>query len=146
MPDATAITNLLFRYAELMDMGDLAGVAALFADARIKVGDGYVGAAELKAQWDEVVILYPDGTPRTKHVTTNPIVEFDAAGTTATCRSYYTVFQQVDDEPLQPILAGRYHDRFELVDGAWRWAERDYSLVDRVGDLSRHLRIDVPRP
>jgi hypothetical protein len=77
--------------------------------------------------------MYPDGTPRTKHVTTNAIVEFDAEETTATCRSYYTVFQQVDDQPLQPIIVGRYHDRFELVDGAWRWAERDYSLVDLIG-------------
>ena len=74
------------------------------------------------------------------------LFEFNDAGTEATSRSYYTVFQQVDDEPLQPIIAGRYHDRFELVDGAWRWAERDYSLVDRVGDLSRHLRTPVPRP
>ena len=146
MPDATPITNLLYRYAELMDQGDLDAVADLFAHARIKMGDGYVDAAGLKKNWEEVVIMYDDGTPRTKHVTTNAIVEFDAAGTTATARSYYTVFQQVDNEPLQPIIVGRYHDRFELVDGAWRWAERDYSLVDRVGDLSRHLRIDVPRP
>jgi 3-phenylpropionate/cinnamic acid dioxygenase small subunit len=146
MPDATAITNLLYRYAELMDMGDLDGVAALFEHARIKMGDEYVDAAAVRARWEEVVILYPDGTPRTKHVTTNAIVEFDEAGTEATCRSYYTVLQQVDDQPLQPIICGRYHDRFELVDGKWRWAERDYSLVDRVGDLSRHLRMPVPRP
>jgi 3-phenylpropionate/cinnamic acid dioxygenase small subunit len=146
MPDATAITNLLYRYAELMDLGDLDGIALLFTHARIKMGDDYVDAATVRARWEESVIFYPDGTPRTKHVTTNPIVEFDAAGTTATCRSYYTVFQQVEDTALQPIIAGRYHDRFELVDGAWRWAERDYSLVDRVGDLSRHLRIEVPRP
>jgi 3-phenylpropionate/cinnamic acid dioxygenase small subunit len=146
MPDATAITNLLYRYAELMDMGDLDGVAALFAHARIKMGDDYVDAAAVRARWEDVVILYPDGTPRTKHVTTNAIVEFDDAGTAATCRSYYTVLQQVDDQPLQPIICGRYHDRFELVDGRWRWAERDYSLVDRVGDLSRHLRTPVPRP
>jgi 3-phenylpropionate/cinnamic acid dioxygenase small subunit len=146
MHDATAITNLLYRYAELMDLGDFAGVAELFAHARIKVGleeAGYVDAAGILAMWEDTVIRYPDGTPRTKHVTTNAIVEFD--GGVATARSYYTVFQQVDDTPLQPIIAGRYHDRFEHVDGAWRWAERDYTLVDLVGDLSRHLTMDVPR-
>ena len=38
MRDATAITNLLYRYAELMDAGDFAAVADLFTHARIKVG------------------------------------------------------------------------------------------------------------
>ena len=33
--------------------------------------------------------------------------------------SYFTVFQQVDDFPLQPIVAGRYEDRFERVDATW---------------------------
>lgn len=148
MKDATAITNLLYRYAELMDQGDFAGVAKLFEHARIKVGldeAAYLDASQILAMWGETVIRYPDGTPRTKHVTTNAIVEFDDDGTTATARSYYTVFQQVDDTPLQPIICGRYHDRFEYVDGAWRWAERDYTLVDLVGDLSRHLRMEVPR-
>jgi hypothetical protein len=45
--------------------------------------------------------------------------------------------------PLQPIVAGRYLDRFARVDGAWRFAERRI-LVDLVGDLSRHLH-KIPR-
>jgi 3-phenylpropionate/cinnamic acid dioxygenase small subunit len=148
MTDSTAITNLLFRYAELMDLGDFAGVAGLFAHARIRVGpgdDGFMNAAGMLDVWEQNVIRYPDGTPRTKHVTTNPIVEIDDDGETATVRSYYTVFQQIDEGPLEPIIAGRYHDRFARVDGTWRFAERDYTLVDLVGDLSRHLRMDVPR-
>jgi 3-phenylpropionate/cinnamic acid dioxygenase small subunit len=148
MPDATAITNLLYRYAELIDLGDFKGVAELFRHARLKVGveqAAYLDADAMLAMFERDVIRYPDGTPRTKHVTTNAIVEFGDDGTTATARSYYTVFQQVDDTPLQPIIAGRYHDAFELVDGAWRWSERDYSLVDLVGDLSRHLRMEIPR-
>jgi 3-phenylpropionate/cinnamic acid dioxygenase small subunit len=148
MTDATAITNLLYRYAELMDRGDFKGVAELFRHARIKVGlddAEYLDADAILAMWEQTVIRYPDGTPRTKHVTTNAIVELADDGRTATARSYYTVFQQVDDTPLQPIIAGRYHDVFELVDGEWRWSERDYTLVDLVGDLSRHLRMDVPR-
>jgi 3-phenylpropionate/cinnamic acid dioxygenase small subunit len=146
--DAIAITNLLYRYAELMDLGDFAGAAQLFEHARIKVGvgdGGYVDAAGILELWEEGVIRYDDGTPRTKHVTTNAIVEFGADGATATARSYYTVFQQVGDTPLQPIIAGRYHDRFELHGEGWRWAERDYTLMDLIGDLSRHLRIEVPR-
>jgi hypothetical protein len=145
--DATAITNLLYRYAELMDLGDFAGAARLFDHARIKVGvgdAGWVDSAGIQKIWEDGVMRYPDGTPRTKHVTTNAIVEFGADGTTATSRSYYTVFQQVGDTPLQPIVAGRYHDAFELVDGAWRWSERDYTMMDLIGDLSRHLNMELP--
>jgi len=40
--------------------------------------------------------------------------------------------------PLQAILCGRYHDAFERVGGAWRFADR-LILPDLVGDLSRHL-------
>ncbi len=143
--DAIAITNLLYRYAECMDAGDFAGAAALFRHARIKLGDDrYVDADGVLAVWEQGVRRYPDGTPRTKHVTTNAIVGLDPSGTTATARSYYTVLQQVDDFPLQAIIAGRYHDRFAKVDGEWRWTERDYTLVDLVGDLSRHLLMEIP--
>jgi 3-phenylpropionate/cinnamic acid dioxygenase small subunit len=146
--DAVAITNLLFRYAELMDMGDFAGAARLFEHARIRIGagdGGLVDAAGILTVWESSVIRYPDGTPRTKHVTTNPIIEFEGDGSIAAARTYYTVFQQVDDFPLQPIIAGRYHDRLARVDGQWRFTERDYTLIDLVGDLSRHLRIEVAR-
>ncbi len=65
--------------------------------------------------------LYPDGTPWTKHVTTNLILEIDEAADHATARSYWTVFQAVEGLPLQPILAGRYLDTFERHDGHWRF-------------------------
>jgi hypothetical protein len=55
-------------------------------------------------------------------------------------RSYFTVFQALPDFPLQPIIAGRYHDAFERVDGTWRFADR-LILSDLIGDLSRHLRM-----
>jgi SnoaL-like domain len=84
-------------------------------------------------------VVYPDGTPRTKHVVTNPIIEVDEAAGTASCRSYYTVMQHTDDFSLQPIVAGRYHDQFQCVDGVWRYSFRDYSLMDMVGDVSHHL-------
>jgi 3-phenylpropionate/cinnamic acid dioxygenase small subunit len=84
-------------------------------------------------------VLHPDGTPRTKHVTTNPIIEIDEDEGTASCRSYYTVLQQTDETPLQTIVTGRYHDRFERVDAQWRFSYRDLTLIDMVGDVSRHL-------
>ena len=143
LPSSVQITNLVFHYAELMDLGDFEVAAALFEHAELILDpetDARTDAAGILALWRSMVIVHADGTPRTKHVTTNPIVEVDEALGTATCRSYYTVLQQVDDGPLEPIVAGRYHDRFERVADVWRFTERDYSMMDLVGDVSRHLR------
>lgn len=141
MSDARgAIENLIYTYAERMDAGDLAGVARLFEHADYRAGDGpALGWQEVERVNRELVILHEDGTPRTKHLTTNVRVELDEAGGTATAHSYFTVLQGVDGAPLQPIVAGRYQDRFEHVDGAWRFAERRIH-IDLVGDLTRHLR------
>ena len=145
-----AITNLLAIYAGCIDTGDLDRAALLFAHAQIKVGVGPAGATLIDSDallqlWRDNIILHADGTPRTKHVITNANIDVDESGGTATCYSYYTVFQQLEGFPLQPIIAGRYHDTFERVAGTWRWSFRDYTLIDLVGDLSRHLRMEVPR-
>ena len=42
------------------------------------------------------------------------------------------VFQQTDEVPLQPIIAGRYHDTFHRVDGAWYFDTREM-FVDLKG-------------
>ncbi len=138
---AVEITNLLYRYAELIDAGDLTGAAALFTHAKIKMAGSEQPQDNqaVLAVWRNYMRIYPCGTPRTKHVITNPIVEIDEAAGRATCRSYYTVLQATDDLPLQAVAAGRYHDAFERVDGAWRFSYRDYSLLDLKGDLSGHL-------
>jgi 3-phenylpropionate/cinnamic acid dioxygenase small subunit len=138
MTAETEIANLLYGYAEYMDAGDFAGAARLFAHAQLHVApDQDVDADTMLSLWQQMVIVYPDGTPRTKHVITNPII--DVVADIATCRSYYTVLQQTDDFPLQPIVAGRYDDRFERVDGRWRFTYRDYTMMDQVGDVSHHL-------
>lgn len=144
---ATQIANLLYRYAELMDTGDLTSVAALFDHARVKTNgiDEPADSATLLAQWRSFVKIYPCGTPRTKHVVTNPIIEIDEDKGTATCRSYYTVLQATDTLPLQVIAAGRYHDEFERVDNKWRFSFRNYTMLDLMGDLSDHLLLAVPR-
>jgi len=145
---AVAITNLLATYAECIDTGDLDRAARLFEHAKVKVGLGPAGANSIDSQallkvWRDNIILYADGTPRTKHVITNANIDVDGASGMANCRSYYTVFQQLEGFPLQPIIAGRYHDTFERIADGWRWSFRDYTLVDLVGDLSRHLRMEV---
>ena len=142
MTPETQIANLLHSYAEYMDSGDFAGAANLFRHAKLRVGPGeHVDADTMLSLWRAMVIVYPDGTPRTKHVVTNPIIEVDDEAGTAACRSYYTVLQQTDDFGLQVIVAGRYHDRFERVDGVWRFAHR-HMINDLTGDLSQHMLAD----
>ena len=142
--DWHAVETLIMTYAERVDLGDFAGVADLFTHAtyRAAAGDQVTsqeGSAAVLATFEGMVRRYPDGTPRTKHVTTNLMVEVD--GDVATSRCYFTVFQQTDVLALQPIIAGRYHDRFERVDGTWRFADR-LIYSDLIGDLSQHLKID----
>jgi 3-phenylpropionate/cinnamic acid dioxygenase small subunit len=138
--DAEAISALITTYAERIDAGDLDGVAALFAHATWRVpasADPFSGTAAVRRVYD-AVILY-DGRPCTRHVVTNVVIELRSADR-AEARSYFTVFQALPDFPLQPIIAGRYHDAFERVDGVWRFADR-LILSDLLGDLSRHLRM-----
>lgn len=145
----TAIEHIVYSYAERIDLGDFPAVAELFEHARYKGGGpddpGVVGADPVLAILEAMVRRYDDGTPRTKHVTTNLIIDADEATGRAQARSYYTVFQQLDGFPLQPIIAGRYHDSFERVDGCWRMSER-VIFCDLVGDLSRHLTSDPFAP
>jgi 3-phenylpropionate/cinnamic acid dioxygenase small subunit len=134
------IAALVYRYAELIDRGDLDGVAALFEHATWGSGtrtERMRGTEQVRHMYDGV-ILYDDGTPHTKHVITNLVIEHEGASVEASARSYFTVLQ-AHDGVLQPIIAGRYHDRFECVDGQWRFAERIIH-PDLQGDLSHHMR------
>lgn len=132
------IVQLLYRYQECRDAGDLRGACELFAHATLRATDGTVwrGATGAEAMLRGAV-RDADRPPRETHVTTNPIVEVDDLAGTAVSRSVYLTFQQPAGHPLEVMVTGRYHDRFERVDGAWRFAERRF-FVDLVGDMSHH--------
>lgn len=135
-----AIQKLIATYAELVDGGDFAAVAMLLADASFTGGAGSVsGRDAIEKMLRDSLIVYDDGTPRTKHITTNVAIEIDEHAGTAVSRSYFTVLQALPDLPLQPIVSGRYQDRFARRDGRWCFVERRVR-TDLVGDLSRHLR------
>jgi len=116
------IRNLLGRYCELMDAGNFEGLGNLFAAARLcdEHGNAFAtGSDEIRAMWDRQTILY-DGSPRTRHITANTVIDVDNTNSTATARSSYVVFQATNGFPLQPIATGRYADTFARGDdGSW---------------------------
>ncbi len=136
------ITNLLYSYAQYIDSGDFDSAANLFSNAQIKLDNesGPVTYKELLTLWKKSIITYSDGTPKTKHLITNPILNINITKGTATCCSYYTVMQSTDTLPLQAIASGRYYDEFVRIKGEWRYSFRDYSLRDAFGDMSHHSR------
>jgi hypothetical protein len=137
--DWYAIHTLIMTYVELADAGRFEELAALFEHGTYRVAGG--GGEPIVHRGPDVLAYiertrrYADGTPRTRHVTTNVNIELD--GDVATSRANLTVFQQTETLPLQPIAAGYYVDRFEYVDGAWRFADR---LITGflTGDTSQH--------
>ena len=135
-----AIENLIAIYAELVDDGDFEGLGTLLADATFAgSGEPVSGPDAIERMFRDTLIVYDDGTPRTKHITTNIVIEADEEAGTAVSRAYFTVLQALPGMALQPIASGRYRDRFERRHGQWRFAERRVR-VDLAGDVSRHLR------
>jgi hypothetical protein len=136
-----AIENLIARYSFLVDDGDFAGLGELLGACAFTLGAGPAvrGPEAIVELARGALMTYADGTPRTRHLTTNLLVEVDEAAGTARAQSYYTVLQSLPDFPLQPIATGTYHDRFERRDAGWVFTER--SVQTRfAGDTSRHRR------
>ena len=137
-----SIQNLLYLYARKIDDGDFKGVAELFRYAQIEPpnGEPVVGYEAVLAMYQNATRLYEDGTPKTKHITTNLAITID--GSTAQAHSYFTVMQALPDFPLQAIICGRYEDTLEQVGGVWRFSSRRM-LPELLGDLSHHLLFDL---
>ncbi len=141
----TAIAHLVYDYAEAVDLGEFDTVSRLFDEATYRAVAGDTvhvvrGAPEVLAQFERLVVRRADGTPGTKHVTTNLVIDVDESAGTATSRSYFTILQAAPGPAVAIIVAGRYHDTFGRgADAAWRFTDR-LIFSDLIGDLSRHLR------
>ena len=142
--DYFLIQNLLNRYADAVDRGDFEAVGAMFRHADVYFpGEAEpsvrAGSGDFAKQLHAWTRIYPEtGNPCTRHLCTNPIIDFGDDDAHARCQSYYVVFQAAEGFPLQPIITGTYLDRFEKVAGIWRFSERR-ELVGQTGDLSAHL-------
>ena len=90
LASAEEIRRLMYRYAELVDAARFAEIGELFAHARITAGVGEDEddrGLEVAAGQDAIADLYrntnkvhPDGTLRTRHLTTNVSVRTHGRG------------------------------------------------------------------
>ena len=132
------IRNLLGTYCEVMDAGDFVALGNLFADGKMIDDKERViarGSAAITELWTAMVRLY-DGSPLIRTINGTPVIEVD--GDFATSRSSFVLFQQLPEEPIITVAAGRYRDTFACTDGRWHFTVRQM-LLDQPGDMSKHL-------
>lgn len=140
--DKLEVTELLYRYAELIDAGDFDGVGELLGRGSFM---GVAGAPAIAELFASTTRRFPEhgNTPRTRHLVLNPIVDVDDER--ATARSTFVVVQHVPGGPvtvpLQPIVVGRYADVFARDENGWYFTERTVD-VEMVGNVSDHLMMD----
>ncbi len=97
----------------------------------------------MQSLYERTTRRYEDGTPRTKHVMTNVMVDVDDDATAARSRSYFTVLQAVPGAlALQPVIAGRYRHTYTCSEGRWEFASM-HIIIDLVGDLGHHMLLDL---
>ena len=134
------VVALLARYGELIDVGDWDAIGELFANGSLSDPNGKPfarGAREIASFFRTNTLLH-DGSPRTKHIISNTVID-ETGPDTVVAHSSYVVLQAAPGFPLQPIITGRYHDEFKrAADGRLRFKDRRF-FVDLEGDLTQHL-------
>jgi len=78
LADKLAVTELLYRYAELIDAGDFDGVGALLGRGNFM---GVPGAEKIAKLFATTTRRFPEhgNTPRTRHLVLNPIGRYSDA-------------------------------------------------------------------
>lgn len=144
MSERGAIENLMVLYTEALDEGAFDALGELFEHGSVTIEGGphggrqSAGTTAVAEMYRSIVALDDQGLTGTRHFITNIFIEIDNAGRNAVGRSYFAVTQQTAALPLQLVACGGYHDRFEVIDGKWRFRARRI-VCDQVGDLSQHM-------
>ena len=135
--DHWKISNLIARYAEVLNLGRIDEVGALFRYGRITSANNpneYVGTEAVIAMYRESVI-FGEKVPDTLLFTSN--LQIEVTGDEATGKAYFAALHE-GPNGLVPVLAGRYHDEYRRIEGEW-WFHHRHMIPDLVGDLSSHL-------
>lgn len=118
--DDCAIRRTMARYNLRGDRGDLAGLAATFAEDGVLEAPGFrvAGRAAIVAQLAASMAGNKPGLTRVQHHLTTSLIEIAGEGE-ARCQSYFLVFTDIG-----PDHAGSYRDRLVRRDGEWLIAHR----------------------
>ncbi|MGA7508752.1 MAG: nuclear transport factor 2 family protein [Erwinia billingiae] len=143
--DELKIQRLLATYVHNLDDGKFAENAELFRHSKfIVLTESAQGREEVEQFLIRGVQRHQDGTPRKWHNVSNALIDISSSGDSATCVSYFTVHQELEGFPLQPICAGRYYDSFEKHNGQWHFTSRN--VVPRLmGNLHYHVGTPIDR-
>ncbi|MEZ4334723.1 MAG: nuclear transport factor 2 family protein [Myxococcota bacterium] len=138
--DYEEIRALMCEYAEYVDDADFERLGELLDGAVFgSAGSLHEADARFIHDWYAATnVVHADGTLRTCHVCSNIAIRPEGDDS-ARASSYFVVLQCTDALPLQPIVSGRYRDRFAKRDGRWRFTQREVN-VRLIGDMSNHLQ------
>lgn len=135
--DRDEISNLIARYAELLNLGEIDELGELFRYGRISSSnnDGVYEGTEAVVGMYRASVVFPEKLPDTLLFTSNLQIEVD--GDAATGKAYFLGMHQTVNG-VAAVIAGRYHDEFRRIDGQW-WFHHRHMFPDLAGDLSSHL-------
>ena len=123
--DRWAVFELIARYAECVDEGDVEGYVGLFTpDGVIEHGAGRCDGHHEIRPWVAGLLEMNRIGPKSglRHVMGTPIIRGDREVCTA--RTYMMIPRQEDDGSVSLPLVGTYLDSCVNVDGRWLFAKR----------------------
>jgi hypothetical protein len=140
--DVRDIERLIHLYAHRIDAGDIDGFAALFEHGTLHfrgLAPPATGSDDVRELISGLVILY-DGSPRTKHMMANTIIDVADDRASAIGRTCVQILHGLPGEPITTIATAVYDDTFVRRDGTW-WFGTRVARASLVGDMTTHLRL-----
>jgi hypothetical protein len=126
------IQQVLYRYCRGVDRGDAALIAGVYHPDATDDHGSWVGPG--RAFGEYLVPVMDQAAFVGQHHITNALIEVE--GQAARVESYFVAFHPGTgqaDSPRHIMVCGRYVDRFERRDGAWKIADRRVVIdVSRV--------------
>jgi hypothetical protein len=126
--DHIEIQQVLYRYCRAVDRGDEALLRSVYHPGAIDRHGAFCGSG---AEFAAYLVPAMDQAPRVgQHHITNILIDVD--GDLADVESYFLALHPLGDkatgEASHVPVTGRYLDRFERRDGAWKIADRTVVL------------------
>jgi 3-phenylpropionate/cinnamic acid dioxygenase small subunit len=125
--DKQAITEVLYRYARACDRADEGLMRSCFHPGSLHRHGRYQGTS---AEFVTFAMKIISGSKRTKHLISNPLIEFEGDAALSECHylAYHRLANAGTGAEEDNFSGGRFLDRFERRGGVWK-------IVERVGLL-----------